>query len=104
MLAPTTVPPGVALVRASIDAPRHVQVASTVVNILNRFYPQHMDRLEREKTFFPGPGPLLMSSLTLDDFAILLSGSNRKASQVKPYITYTNAALKFDASLYREQA
>lgn len=62
--------------------PPRVQVASTVVDILNRFYPQHMDRLEREKAFFPGPGPLLMSSLTLDDLAILLSGSDRKASQV----------------------
>lgn len=58
------------------------QVASTVVDVLNRFYPQHMDRLERERAFFTGPGPLLLSSLTPDELAIRLSGSERKASQV----------------------
>ena len=57
------------------------QVASTVVDLLHCFFPQHMDRLEREKAFFPGPGPLLMSALTIDDIVILL-GSDRKASQV----------------------
>lgn len=60
-------------------------MASTVVDLLNRFFPQHMDRLEREKAFFPGPGPLLMSALTIDDIVILL-GSDRKASQVGSFL------------------
>lgn len=51
------------------------------MDLLTRFFPQHMDRLEREKAHFPGDGPLLLSSLTTDDLAILLSGSERKASQ-----------------------
>jgi hypothetical protein len=59
-----------------------LQVASTIVDLLQRFFPQHMDRLEREKAFFDGPGPLLLSSLVDDDLAILLSGSDRKESQV----------------------
>lgn len=52
------------------------------MDLLQRFFPQHMDRLEREKAFFDGPGPLLLSSLSDDDLAILLSGSDRKESQV----------------------
>lgn len=52
------------------------------MDLLQRFFPQHMDRLEREKAFFDGPGPLLLSSLDDDDLAILLSGSDRKESQV----------------------
>ena len=58
-----------------------LQVASTIVDLLQRFFPQHMDRLEREKAFFVGPGPLLLSSLVDDDLAILLSGSDRRESQ-----------------------
>ena len=51
------------------------------MDLLQRFFPQHMDRLEREKAFFVGPGPLLLSSLVDDDLAILLSGSDCKESQ-----------------------
>jgi hypothetical protein len=58
------------------------QVASTIVDLLQRFFTQHMNRLQREKAFFDGPGPLLLSSLVDDDLAILLSGSDRKESQV----------------------
>lgn len=57
-------------------------VAATVVDLLHRFFPQHMDKLERETAFFDGPDPLLLSSLEPDDLAILLSGSDPQASQV----------------------
>lgn len=56
------------------------------MDLLQRFFPQHMDRLEREKAFFDGPGPLLLSSLDDDDLAILLSGSDRKESQVQQFV------------------
>ena len=43
---------------------------------------QHMDKLAREKAFFEGPYPLLLSALTSDDVTVLLSGSDPKTSQV----------------------
>ena len=43
---------------------------------------QHMDKLDREKAFFEGPYPLLLSALTSDDVTVLLSGSDPKTSQV----------------------
>lgn len=59
-----------------------MRVAAVVVDILHRFFPQHMDRLPRETAFFEGPGPLLLSSLRQDDLSVLLSASNPQASQV----------------------
>ena len=59
-----------------------MRVAAVVVDLLHRFFPQHMDRLPRETAFFEGPGPLLLSSLRQDDLSVLLSASNPKASQV----------------------
>jgi len=49
------------------------------VDLLTRFFPQHMDRLEREKAHFPGDGPLLLSSLTTDDLAILHAAAFRQS-------------------------
>ena len=43
---------------------------------------QHMDNLDRERAFFEGPHPLLLSALNTDDITILLSGSDPKTSQV----------------------
>lgn len=76
-----------------------LQVASTIVDLLQRFFPQHMDRLEREKAFFVGPGPLLLSSLVDDDLAILLSGSDRKESQAS--IAQSNPMTQLDTRVAR---
>ena len=43
---------------------------------------QHLDKLAREEAFFPGPLPMLLTALKLDDLAILLGGSDRASSQV----------------------
>ena len=43
---------------------------------------QHIDNLPREKAFFKGPAPLLLSSLSPDDLTFLLLGSDPKTSQV----------------------
>ncbi len=44
---------------------------------------QHIDNLAREKAFFKGPPPLLLSSLSPDDLTFLLLGSDPKTSQVE---------------------
>ncbi len=43
---------------------------------------QHIDKLDREEAFFPGPPPLLLTSFTANDLAILLGGSDKASSQV----------------------
>ena len=45
---------------------------------------QHIDNLPREKAFFKGPAPLLLSSLSPDDLTFLLLGSDPKTSQACP--------------------
>ena len=44
---------------------------------------QHIDNLPREKAFFTGPSPVLLSSLSSDDLTFLLLGSDPKTSQVE---------------------
>lgn len=51
-------------------------IASTTVVL------QHVDNLPREKAFFKGPPPLLLSSVNPDDLTFLLLGSDPKTSQV----------------------
>lgn len=41
-----------------------------------------MDKLDREKAFFVGPPPLLLSAASSEDLANLLSGTDRNSSQV----------------------
>lgn len=43
---------------------------------------QQVDNLEREKAFFKGPSPVLLSSTSPDDLTFLLLGSDPKTSQV----------------------
>ena len=50
---------------------------------------QHIDNLPREKAFFKGPAPLLLSSLSPDDLTFLLLGSDPKTSQV--ILTWTKS-------------
>ena len=49
---------------------------------------QQLDKLAREEAFFPGPLPLLLTALQLDDLAILLGGSDRASSQVWKCFSY----------------
>ncbi|KAI3424745.1 hypothetical protein D9Q98_008134 [Chlorella vulgaris] len=60
-----------------------LEAASSVVDGLKRFYPQHIDHLDRERAFFKGPKPLLLSTVTTDDLAILLSWTDKSTSQVE---------------------
>ncbi|KAK9820310.1 hypothetical protein WJX72_008781 [[Myrmecia] bisecta] len=71
-----------------------LDVAASVVDLLKRFFPQHMDKLAREKAFFVGPPPLLlMSAIDSNDLSILLSGADRKASQVEIELEFDDVIL-----------
>ena len=58
------------------------QTASLTVSLVTCGL-QHIDNLPREKAFFTGPSPVLLSSLTSDDLTFLLLGSDPKTSQVE---------------------
>ncbi|KAK9854785.1 hypothetical protein WJX84_000152 [Apatococcus fuscideae] len=60
-----------------------INVAASIVDLIRRFFPQHIDKLDREEAFFPGPPPLLLTSFTSNDLAILLGGSDKASSQVE---------------------
>ncbi|KAG2432292.1 hypothetical protein HYH02_013015 [Chlamydomonas schloesseri] len=60
-----------------------LDVAAVVVEALRRFFPLQIDKLERESAQFPGPHPLLLGSISADDLTYLLSGSDKKTSQVE---------------------
>ncbi|KXZ49100.1 hypothetical protein GPECTOR_23g31 [Gonium pectorale] len=60
-----------------------LDVAALVVDVLRRYFPRQLDRLEREQALFPGPHPLLLGGISADDLAILLSGSDKNTSQVE---------------------
>ncbi len=47
------------------------------------YYPNSIDKLEREKALFPGPDPILLAGTESDDLTYLLFGSDRSNSQVE---------------------
>lgn len=49
-----------------------------------------IDKLERESAQFPGPHPLLLGSISADDLTYLLSGSDKKTSQVRACNLWAN--------------
>ncbi|CAD7695958.1 unnamed protein product [Ostreobium quekettii] len=60
-----------------------LNVASSIVDLIKRFFPQYMDILERERAFFVGPKPLLLTGIRSDDLTILVSGSDQRLSNVE---------------------
>ncbi len=52
--------------------------------LLQEFYPNSIDSLEREKALFPGPDPILLAGIEHTDLTYLLCGSDRSdTSQVE---------------------
>ncbi|DBB04235.1 TPA: hypothetical protein ACH3X1_013259 [Trebouxia sp. C0004] len=60
-----------------------LNAAAAVVDVLRHYFSMHIDNLPREKAFFTGPSPVLLSSLSSDDLTFLLLGSDPKTSQVE---------------------
>ncbi|KAL3154823.1 hypothetical protein ABBQ38_011365 [Trebouxia sp. C0009 RCD-2024] len=60
-----------------------LNVAAAVVDVVREYHPMHIDNLPREKAFFKGPSPLLLSSTSSEDLMFLLLGSDPDTSQDK---------------------
>lgn len=51
-----------------------LDAAASITSVLSNCFPHLLDKLPRERAFFPGPQPLLLGSLdSMDDLSILLS-------------------------------
>lgn len=58
-------------------------LASGVLEILIRLFPESFDRLAPDKGLFPGPKPVIIESCEFSDLAIMLSGSKRETSNIE---------------------
>jgi hypothetical protein len=57
--------------------------AAGIVDLLEAFFPATIDNLPREKGFFAGPKPMLLSETAVDDAAVMIVGADRKHSQIE---------------------
>ena len=60
-----------------------LRLASSVVELLTRFFPNSFDPLKRDQGLFEGPRPILLESCSFTDLAMLLQGNKRKTSQIE---------------------
>ncbi|XP_060580921.1 TPR and ankyrin repeat-containing protein 1-like [Ruditapes philippinarum] len=60
-----------------------LKLASSILEVLVRFFPESFDRLEPDQGLFPGPEPILIESCTFSDLAVLLSGNRRETSNIE---------------------
>ena len=58
-------------------------MASSVVNILQKYFPESFDKLERDQGQLDGPKPVLLKSCSLLDLAIILRGYKRKTATIE---------------------
>ncbi len=60
-----------------------LSAAAGVVDLLECFFPGSIDILPRERGFFDGPKPLLLTHTNVEDAAVLIVGSDQKRSQIE---------------------
>ncbi|CAH1801861.1 unnamed protein product [Owenia fusiformis] len=60
-----------------------LNLASSVVDIMVKFFPESFDRLERDQGLFQGPKPVLLDSCSFSDLALILRGNRRKTSEIE---------------------
>ncbi|XP_021354477.1 TPR and ankyrin repeat-containing protein 1-like [Mizuhopecten yessoensis] len=58
-------------------------LASSILDLMVRFFPESFDRLEKDKGLFNGPPPVLLESCSFSDLAVLMRGSRRKTSHIE---------------------
>ncbi|KAM8967370.1 TPR and ankyrin repeat-containing protein 1 [Pelodytes ibericus] len=73
-------------------------LASSVVDLLQYYFPESFDRLPRDCGLFDGPKPTVLESCSVSDLAILLRGNKRKTQPIEfgahQVILVTNEAAK----------
>ncbi len=60
-----------------------LRLASSVIDLLTRFFPSSFDQLKKDQGLFEGPRPVLLESCSFPDLAMLLQGNKRKTSQIE---------------------
>ena len=60
-----------------------LSAAAGIVDLLESFFPSSIDFLPREKGFFHGPKPLLLTETNVDDAAVLIVGADKQSSQIE---------------------
>lgn len=58
-----------------------LDVACSVVDVLQRYFPEYMDKLPRESAFFKGPLPSLLHSHREEDILNLVMASGSAGTQ-----------------------
>ncbi|XP_033726508.1 TPR and ankyrin repeat-containing protein 1-like [Pecten maximus] len=58
-------------------------LASSILDLMVRFFPESFDRLQKDQGLFNGPPPVLLESCSFSDLAMLLRGSRRKTSHIE---------------------
>ncbi|XP_060067394.1 TPR and ankyrin repeat-containing protein 1-like [Ylistrum balloti] len=58
-------------------------LASSILDLMVRFFPESFDRLQKDQGLFNGPQPVLLESCSFSDLAMLLRGSRRKTSHIE---------------------
>lgn len=60
-----------------------LNLASSVVDLLQHFFPESFDRLPRDCGLFDGPKPTVLDSCSVSDLALLLRGNKRKTQPIE---------------------
>ena len=60
-----------------------LKLAASVIEVLQKFFPNSFDRLPGDKGMFPGPIPTLLDSCNFSDLALVLRGNKRETSAIE---------------------
>ena len=60
-----------------------LKLAASVIEVLQKFFPNSFDRLPGDKGMFPGPIPTLLDSCNFSDLALVLRGNKRESSAIE---------------------
>ena len=60
-----------------------LRLAASVIEVLQKFFPNSFDRLPGDIGMFPGPIPTLLDSCNFSDLALVLRGNKRESSAIE---------------------
>ena len=60
-----------------------LNLASSVVSILQEYFPESFDKLDKDQGQLDGPKPVLLESCSPSDLAIILRGYKRKTTAIE---------------------
>lgn len=60
-----------------------LQLAGSIIDLLQMFFTGSIDHLPADKGMFPGPSPVILESANENDLALLLSSNKRESSRIE---------------------